>query len=177
MTAPFPGQLRCGPVTIEPFGPGDIGAEYLGWLNDPEVVRFSNQRFAYHDRESALRYLAGFSGTENLFLAVRDAASGALVGTMTAYRSRHHGTADVGIMIGARVIWGRGYGDAAWSGLLDWLLRHGGARKVTAGTLACNRGMVRLAEKASMTIEGVRRAQEIVEGSPEDIVLYAKFVS
>lgn len=173
----FPARLACGPVNLQPFAAGDIGEAYLGWLNDPEVVRYSNQRFVRHDRESAERFRASFGGSDNLFIAIRDASSNALLGTMTAYRSRHHATADVGIMVGNRAVWGRGNGEAAWSGLLDWLLNEGGLRKVTAGTLACNRGMVRLMEKSAMKLEGVRRAQEIVEGRPEDILLYGKFAS
>lgn len=175
MIEPFPARLHCGPVTIEPFGPDDISEDYLGWLNDPEVVRFSNQRFVRHDCETASRYLASFSGSDNLFLAVRDIQSEILIGTLSAYRSRHHGTADIGIMIGARAIWGRGYGEAAWSGLLGWLLGDGGTRKVTAGTLRFNHAMVRLMEKSAMTVEGLRRAQEIVGGKTHDILLYAKF--
>lgn len=172
---PFPDRLVCGPVSLERFTAADIGADYIGWLNDPEVVRFSNQRFIRHDVASATRYQASFAQSDNLFLAIRDTSTGGLHGTMTAYCSRHHGTADVGIMIGNRAIWGRGHGNAAWSGLLGYLLRPAGLRKVTAGTLACNRGMIRLMEKSSMTLEGVRRDQEIVEGRPVDIMLYAKF--
>ena len=46
---------------------------------------------------------------------------------------------------------------------------------VTAGTLACNLGMVKLMERSGMTLEGVRKAQELVDGVPEDVVLYARF--
>lgn len=177
MMAAWPEQLICGPVVLERFGAGDIGEDYLSWLNDPEVVRYSNQRFVRHDGDSARAYLASFDRTDSLLLAIRSAAEGALIGTMTAYRSRQHGTADMGIMIGDRAVWGRGHGEHAWSGLMEWLLQPGGTRKVTAGTLACNRAMIRLMEKSGMTLEGVRKDQEIVAGQAEDIVLYARFAS
>ena len=162
-------------VVLETFGERDITDAYIGWLNDPEVVRFSNQRFKVHTRESCRAYLASFAGTSNLFLLVRKRSDGAAIGTMTVYHSPPHGIADIGIMIGERSVWGEGYGQDAWNTLLDWLLTQHGVRKVTAGALAGNRGMVRLMERSDMSLEGVRRAQEIVDGKPDDIVLYARF--
>lgn len=162
-------------VALDTFGERDITDAYVGWLNDPEVVRFSNQRFRVHTRESCRAYLASFAGTPNLFLSIRRRSDGAAIGTMTVYHSLPHGVADVGVMIGERSVWGDGYGQDAWNTLLDWLLTQHGVRKVTAGALAGNRGMVRLMERSGMSLEGVRRAQEIVDGEPDDIVLYARF--
>ena len=102
-------------VRLKPFGSGDITDAYLDWLSDPAVTRFFNQRFRTHTRESCELYLASFAGTPNLFVSVRDKASDAAIGTMTAYRNLEHGTCDVGIMIGARDYWGGGYGQEAWN--------------------------------------------------------------
>jgi len=166
-------HLEGARVMLDSFTEADIGDAYIGWLNDPEVVRFSNQRFRTHDRASCKAYLASFDGSPNLFLAVRRLEDGAHIGTMSVYRSMQHGTADVGILVGDRG--GGGYGQDAWDTLLDWLLARGDIRKVTAGTLACNMAMVRLMERSGMTLEGTRRAQEIVDGQPQDIVLYGRF--
>lgn len=171
-----PGPVLTGAkVRLEPFGPEHITDAYLGWLNDPEVVRFSNQRFAIHARDSAAAYLKAFEGSPNHFLAIRRAADDRHIGTLTAYVNPRHGTADVGIMIGEREVWGGGYGQDAWDTVLNWLVTRGDIRKVTAGTLACNKGMVRLMERSGMMLEGVRRGQELVEGEPQDLVLYGRF--
>ena len=45
---PLPGKQ----VFLRPFTLADISAEYIAWLNDPRVVRYSNQRFLTHTRES-----------------------------------------------------------------------------------------------------------------------------
>ena len=164
-------------VVLRRFDATDVTPTYLAWLNDLVVTRFSNQRFVRHDRDSCLRYLASFQGTQNLFLAIVRQDSGAMIGTMTAYRALPHGTADLGIMVGDRTVWGHGYGQDAWNALLEWMLRQDCVRKVTAGTLACNAAMLRLAERSGMHLEGVRRAQEIVEGEPVDMHLFARFRS
>lgn len=162
-------------VRLEPFGVDHITDAYLGWLNDPVVVRLSNQRFTTHTQKSATAYFESFAGSRNHFLAIHRAADDRHIGTLTVYVNPHHGTADVGIMIGEREVWGAGYGQDAWDTALNWLLSRGDIRKVTAGTLACNTGMVRLMEQSGMRLEGVRRAQEVVDGEPQDIVLYGRF--
>jgi len=162
-------------VLLLPFVQWDITDLYLSWLNDPLVVRFSNQRFCKHDVASSLAYLASFDGTDNLFLSVRRADAGVAIGTLTAYVARHHGTADVGILIGDTTVWGQGLGQDAWDTILNWLLQRANVRKITAGTLACNHGMVSVMKRSGMHYEATRRAQEIVDGQAEDIVYYAKF--
>jgi RimJ/RimL family protein N-acetyltransferase len=154
---------------------GDIDAAYVAWLNDPLITRFSNQRFRSHTAQSSTAYFRSFEGSDNLFLSVRRAGTDEAIGTMTAYIARPHATADIGILIGERAAWGRGIGQEAWELLSNWLLAEGGIRKLTAGAVACNVGMVRVMERSGMHREAVRRAQEIVEGHAQDVVYYARF--
>ncbi len=162
-------------VRLRPFTAADITDTYLGWLNDPAVVRFSNQRFRRHDTASARAYLAGFAGGPSHFLLVTEGASGRPLGTLTAHVQPPHGTADMGILIGARDCWGQGYGLEAWRLVMDWLFGKAGLRKLTAGTAAPNLGMQRIAERSGMHLEAVRRRQELIEGVEADILLYARF--
>lgn len=193
---PLPALLRGRRVLLRPFGARDITDAYIGWLNDPEVVRYSNQRFVRHTRESCERYFESFAGSPHLFVSLRVAAgaigapgthgapgasalpgdaSEQAVGTLTAYRSLLHGTADIGILLGERAVWGQGIGLEAWQLLCEWLLATPGLRKLTAGTLSSNRAMLAVAERSGMQREGVRRAQELVDGVPTDIVHFARF--
>lgn len=162
-------------VRLQTFQPRDITDAYIGWLNDPDVTRYSNQRFATHTRASCEAYLASFAGSPNLFLSVREASTGDAIGTMTAYANPHHATCDAGIMIGARQYWGGGYGQEGWDLLVQWLCGTAGVRKLTAGCLAANGAMVRLMQRSGMVPDGVRKDQELVDGAPVDIVHYAKF--
>lgn len=169
--------LQGDKVLLRPFTRSDINPTYIGWLNDTDVVQYSNQRFLEHTRESCLRYLDSFSETDNLFFSVRRLSDDTAVGTMTAYLCRHHGTVDVGILIGDKTVWGNGYGQDAWNTLASWLLGRDDIRKLTAGTLACNHGMIKLMERSGMQHEATRARQEIVKGQATDILYYAKFHS
>ena len=162
-------------IRLRPFGTADITPAYLRWLHDPEVVRFSNQRFHTHTVETCQAYLHTFNGSPNYFLAICDRETNTMLGTMTVYRSIPHGTADMGIMVGERRVWGQGIGVDAFGTVMATLLDSCGIRKVTAGTLALNRGMIRIMEKVGMQQEAARRAQEVIEGVPVDVVYYARF--
>jgi RimJ/RimL family protein N-acetyltransferase len=174
MPLPF-AMIEASKVRLRPFGEADVTDTYVGWLNDARVVCFSNQRFHTHDRASSLRYLQSFAGTDNLFLSLHRKDNGQAIGTLTAYVSTSHGTADVGIMIGDTSAWGQGYGQDAWNALSDWLLAHARIRKLTAGTLACNASMLKLMVRSGMQLEAVRKRQEIVDGRAEDVLYFAKF--
>lgn len=170
-----PSELRGERVRLTRFTAADITDDYIGWLNDPIVTRFSNQRFVTHDRASSERYLASFDGSPNLFFNICRNDDGRAIGTMTAYVSPHHRTADMGILIGNRSAWGGGFGQDAWNTLLAWLLGRGQMRKVTAGTLAINEPMIHIAERSGMMLEGRRVRQEVVDDEEVDILLYARF--
>jgi RimJ/RimL family protein N-acetyltransferase len=164
-------------VQLRPFSAADITPAYIGWLNDPETVRFSNQRFVRHTRESCERYYASFAGGANHFISIRLRSDDSAVGTLTAYRSGPHGTVDIGILVGDRRVWGQGIGLDAFKTLADWWAAQPGIRKVTAGTLKLNTGMVRVAERAGLHLEAVRRGQELVDGQAVDMLYFARFTS
>ena len=164
-------------ITIRQFEPTDITPAYLEWLNDPDLMAFSNQRFATHSKKSSSRYLKKFRGTANKFLALDETASGDMIGTLTIYVSVAHRTADLGILLGNKTYQGRGYAAEAWRFMVENLLEVQGFRKVTAGTLRGNLAMVKILSGSGMDLEGVRVHQELVEGVPMDVLQFARFKS
>ena len=162
-------------VCLRTFRRSDITATYLGWLNDPMVVRYSNQRLHQHTAETSQRYIATFAGSANHFLAICDRNNGAMIGTLTIYRNLQLGTADIGILVGDHSAWGRGFGLDAFRTVAEALERSGQVRKLTAGTLAVNQGMVRIMQRAGFELVEIRHAQELLEGQPVDVLYYARF--
>ena len=162
-------------LRLRPFQGADINATYLDWLNDPEVTRFSNQRFREHSVESCVAYLASFAGSSNSFLLIEQRQDQQPIGTATVYRNSHHGTADIGLMLGERCCWGQGYGSEAWQAVLEALLAEAAMRKVTGGTARPNQAMVRIMEQSGMELEAVRARQELIDGQPVDLLYYARF--
>ena len=168
-------NLTTSRLVIRPFKQADITDSYLSWLNDPEVTRFSNQRFREHNVMSVSAYFKSFISSNNSFLLLDRLDGSGAIGTATVYRDNNHGTADIGLMLGDRRCWGKGYGREAWTALLEALLSEPGLRKVTGGTARLNKGMVKIMEQSGMELEAVRSRQELIEGQPVDLLYFARF--
>ena len=167
--------LRGKIISLATFTKTDIDINYIAWLNDKKVTKYSNQRFKKHNTKTCDEYLKCFEDSENLFLKICRLDTQAQVGTMTAYIKPQHGTADIGIMIGDRSVWGTGVGSDAWILLSNWLLQQSYIRKITAGTIKSNLGMVSLMRKSGMHLEATKKLQEVVDNKFEDLVYYARF--
>lgn len=167
--------LVCDKTILDLFRIDDISNEYISWLNDKEVTKYSNQRFKTHDFDSCKQYLDSFEHTNNIFLSIKEKKTGVMVGTLTIYYNDHHQVADIGIMIGNKNYWGKGLAKDAWENVLKLLLNDAEVRKVTGGTLSCNKSMINIMQKAGMLPDGVRKSQELVGGESFDIVYFCAF--
>jgi ribosomal-protein-alanine N-acetyltransferase len=170
--------LETPRLRLEPFSESRITPRYLGWLNDPAIVQFSEQRHRTHTRDSARAYLDGFRDSPSYFWAIvaTDDALGH-IGNVTAHVDPHNSLADLGILIGERQMWGGGLGTEAWLAAMAFLFNDLGIRKVTAGTLAINLGMLRIMERAGMQPDGTRLRHYFVNGGEVDVVHMARFNS
>ena len=57
-------------VTLKEFDESFITKEYVSWLNDPELMKYSEQRHLTHTIESCKAYFESFKGTDNLLYAI-----------------------------------------------------------------------------------------------------------
>lgn len=164
---------RCRLVAVTE---NHLSDRYVGWLNDPAVVRYSEQRHRHHDLASCTAYLQAMLRSRDLFLAI-EAVDPALghIGNISVSFDYPNRSADVSIMVGETAAQGTGLGSAAWKGILDWLLAEGGMRRVTAGTMAKNSAMIALLKNSGMTIECIRPRAFICEGEEVAMVLAARF--
>ena len=130
---------------------------YVGWLNDPEVVRYSEQRHTAHSLESCCKYLASVRSVGNLFLSIEVVRRTPLhIGNITVAIDAPNQSADLSIMIGVKSVWGKGYASTAWAAVMQYLLYDAGLRRVTAGTMEVNEPMIRLIKRSGMHIDCVR---------------------
>lgn len=170
--------IELGRARIAPFAAHHLGPRYVGWLNDPEVVRYSEQRHRAHDLASCEAYFRSVQASGNLFLAI-EAVDPALghVGNMTASFDLPNRTCDLSIMVGEAAARGTGIGSLAWCAMVDWLLGPGGQRRVTAGTMAENRAMLALMAKSGMTIDAVRPRAFLLGEREVDMVMAVRFAA
>lgn len=162
-------------VYLRPFQKPDISDYYVSWLNDAEVVKYSNQRFLRHTIKSCCDYLDSFSNTNNIYMAIENKDTKELYGSITAYIQTNHNTADIGIMIGNKTVWGKGIGFEAWTLMMGFLFEVCNIRKITAGTLEVNTGMIQIMKKSMMIHEATKKEQELFDDKPIDLLYFCKF--
>ncbi len=167
-------HLTTPRLRIVTFSEKHLTARYVSWLNDPEVVRYSEQRHKRHTLESCRAYFESFEGTPNMFLAIEKKEDGKHIGNINVYFDTPNNTADMGIIIGEKAEWGRGYASEAWNAVISHLLATG-IRKITAGTMASNKAMLALMKKAGMVPDGTFNRQFLWEGDEIDMVHFAIF--
>ncbi len=167
----LPPVLETPRLVLQPFPDDLLTDTYVGWLNDPEVVRFSEQRHRTHTRESCRDFIASFAGTPHGLWAIRDKTRGRChIGNISTYVDPRTRTGDIRILIGDRAAWGTGLGAEAWIAVMTHLFNDLGLARVTAGTLAGNTGMLRVMEKSGMRETHRRPGPTPIDGRAMDII-------
>lgn len=159
--------------------PVHVGPAYVGWLNDPEINRFLESRFAVHDEEGTRAFVASVLASDNsVFFGIRSPVLGGRhVGNIKLGPiDRRHGLAEVGILLGEKAAWGQGLASAAIARVADIAYEELGLRKLSAGCYASNVGSARAFEKAGFALEGRRPQHFLLDGRPEDLLLLGRIL-
>ena len=176
-TVPGGTFIEASRLYLREVVPSDATERYAAWMNDPEVTRFMETRFASHSVESLRQYIEAMRRKpDTLFLAIVLRDGDVHIGNIKLGPiERAHLCADVALMIGDKASWGRGYAAEAIAAVSDHAFRRLGVRKLTAGCYASNLGSLRAFEKAGYHVEATRRAQYFCDGAFQDGLLMARF--
>lgn len=178
MELPVAAYWQRPPIALFLLNEAHVGPAYVGWLNDPEVNRYLESRFAVQTGDGTRAFVTAMrERADTLFLGIRDERLGRHVGNIKLGPiNLEHGLGEIGLMIGDRAAWGHGAGSAAIAAVADIARQQLGLRKLTAGCYAGNAGSRRAFEKAGFDVEGVRPRHFMLDGRPEDLVLLGRIL-
>lgn len=146
------------------------------WLHDYDVVKYSEQRYRLHDLGRQKKYIQSFSESlSNRLWGIFIVRDDRLIGTISATTNLYNQVANLGIMVGDKSVWGKGFGTEAWKMAMEWLLTRNTVRKVEAGCMANNQGMLHIFNKSGMKIEATIKDHFLFNGTPVDMILAGKF--
>lgn len=158
---------------LVPFSEKHLTENYVSWLNNPETVRYSRQRFNNHTIHSCREYFEGIKSAGNLLWAIEDKSDNLNhIGNISATIDRIDKVADIGIMIGNPSSFGKGHGFIAWRTVLNYLKSREDIHKITGGCMATNTAMIRIMEKSGMIREAVRPRHFIADNIRVDGIYY-----
>lgn len=131
-----------------------VNETYVNWLNDKQLMQYSEQRHTYHTYEGCEEYIKSFEDTPHKMWHILFKTTMEVIGSINYYYDMKDNIADIGILIG-KEYQTRGFGLEAFRSVLDFLTKNG-VRKITTGTLSTNLAMIKIAESCGMKKDGVR---------------------
>ena len=157
-------------VYLRPIEASDLTGPYVNWLNDYEVTQFMETGSFPTTEESLQKYAQSvIHSSNNVMLAIIEKKSGIHVGNIKLGSIQWiHRRADVGIMVGDRRAWGKGYGHEATALVLAYAFRRLNLHKVTLGVYADHDGAVRSYKKLGFAVEGTLKQHLFRDGSFHD---------
>ena len=151
----------------------DVTQEYVDWMNDIEVVRYTESRFYQHTRESTLSFVRSVTNEFNYAFAIVDNDTKQHLGNIKIGNiNPYHKNADVGLIIGRKEFWGKGIATEAIRLCVGFAFRELKLHRLWAGVYASNIGSAKAFERAGFSLESTRREAVLLDGEWQDCFIY-----
>jgi len=173
----IPPDLTSERLILRAIDEADVGERYLSWMTDSAVVEFTESRFLTPRLEDLRRFVIDCRASSHSYMfaiVVKD--TNEHVGNIKLGPiNPHHGRGAVGIIIGEREAWGKGFATEAVMALSDWAFDSLALHKLIAGIYAVNLASVRAFERAGFVIEG-RQIDDVLlaDGTRGDTLLLGR---
>jgi ribosomal-protein-alanine N-acetyltransferase len=163
-------------ILLRTLDAADAQGPYRLWMNDPQVTRFLESRFRSFS-EADLRKFIGDANArpDTVFLGIFLRERSQHIGNIKVEVSRPHLRGEVGVLVGDKEQWGKGYASEAIGRLAQYAFADLKLHKLTAGCYGANVGSMRAFESAGFFTEGVRARHYALDGEWLDLVLMARF--
>ncbi|MFW5500400.1 MULTISPECIES: GNAT family N-acetyltransferase [unclassified Maridesulfovibrio] len=153
-------------VYLRPISLEDVSANYVNWMNDPQINQYLESRFSEQTLESIRDFVQSMiDSPENILFAICEKDSGRHVGNIKmGPLNSIHSYAEIGLLIGEKQCWGKGYGSEAIGLVLEYAFKNLNIHRLTAGAYANNLGSIKAFEKNGFIIEGTYRNHVLHNG-------------
>ena len=147
-------------MILRELSSSDITEEYVEWLNDTEINQFLESRFTRQDINSVESYIRKMAASEIDYLfGIFDKADAKHIGNIKLGPvSTCHRRAEIGLIIGDKQKWGKGYATEAITLVSEFAFYQIDLLKLTAGCYESNLGSKRAFEKVGYCVEGFVRS-------------------
>jgi len=162
-------------VTLRALEPDDLERCHR-WMNDSEVTRFlEGGRYPLsmaNERQWLDAAMTTRSGFSDVLLAIETRDGGVHIGNAGLHEaSPEHRRAYLGIVIGEKEYWSKGYGTDTVRALLRFAFEQMNLNRVELGTFDFNERAQACYRKCGFVEEGRRREDRFIDGRYHDLVI------
>lgn len=151
----------------------DVDRDYCRWMNDAEITQYLESRFEKWSVKKLKDYVSKIlKNPDYVFFAIISKDENKHIGNIKIGPiNRIHNFADVGIVIGERSYWGKGFATEAIKLVVNYAFNTLNLHKLTAGVYANNVGSIKAFQKAGFLVEGRRKKHFSLDGNYVDGML------
>lgn len=151
------GELVGKRLLLRPLLISDVTQRYVDWLNDPEVNQFIDIRDVKQNIDMVREYVQSYEGKNNkLLLGIFEKGKYLHIGNITISSiDWKNGAGSVGIAVGDKVYWGKGYATEALSLASDFSFSRLKLHRLEAWISANNLPSQKLFKKVGFVQEGI----------------------
>lgn len=163
-------------ICLRPLTEEDVGKDYLEWMRDPQVTQYLESRDHAQTLDTLREFVRNMNASprDHLF-GIFSAQSGDHIGNIKIGSVRQpHRSADLGLIIGRRSAWGKGYGTEAISLATRHAFEELDLNKLWAGMYSENLGSYHAFIKAGYREVGRFRRHILFKGRYIDSILVEK---
>jgi RimJ/RimL family protein N-acetyltransferase len=168
-------ELRTARFHLRSLRESDVSEAYVGWLNDPEVNRYLEVRFAPQTLETVRAYVAAHDDRRRFLLGIFAEGGARHIGNYSLAVEPEHARGTLGVMIGDRAWWGEGAVLETRAAVLDFCFDRLALEKVCGACYATNRAAIYNYQRQGWRPDGVRKAHAVCEGRRVDVIPFAMF--
>ena len=157
-------------ISLRPLESSDLDGDYLAWINDPEVTRYTEVGiFPTTKQDLDDFYQATKSSRNQLILAIIESKTDRHIGNLKLGPIHWvHRRATFGILIGDKSMWGKGIGEEATRLAVEYAFNRLNLNRVDLGVIADHEAAVRCYERVGFKVEGRFRQDLFAEGEFKD---------
>jgi RimJ/RimL family protein N-acetyltransferase len=151
---------------------------WVEWFNEAEIIQFLNVVYPYSRLDAENFWKRTQQNAAEVLYSIVTQAEHKHIGSINLkkidWRSRH---AELGITLGIKEFWGRGYGNDAVETVCRFAFAEMGLHRVYLYVREDHEAGIRAYEKAGFKIEGRARQQLYRNGRYYDLILMGRLAS
>jgi RimJ/RimL family protein N-acetyltransferase len=149
-----------------------ITKKYLNWMNDREVVKFTEQKYKKTTYNDIKKYIINTNKSKNNFIFGIFVDKIHIGNVKISSINFNHKTAEIAYIIGDKSFWNKGIGGKAISLILKIAKKKYKIKKILAGVYSQNKSSISVLIKNGFKREAVFKSQVVFEGKRISSYIY-----